>query len=179
MKKQLFSLLLIFCVSFLSAQKLKPLPDCKDMKEKIVTIQKSFDKLAETFKGKETGKEGSSTIYSSDFRLCGENGVLIEYKGEYGYKNLTFKFVFKLSQYNSERVDFDVWGEKILAELKQVFGKWYFEKTQNWDEDGNATFYTFSEKGDSSSTIKKNVRLYTFAGGDLRSIELEFRHCCQ
>ena len=183
MKKQFFFLLFIFFGAILSAQEKIPLPDCKDMNEKIGTIQKSFDKLLETFRNKEAGKVGSETssstetTYSSDFKLCNEKGVLIQLKGKSWY-DITFEFKFEMSKYNfSNRENFKKRSWEILKILNQNFTKWDYNRTEDNDEGVRAVYYSFSKEGDSNdSGIKKEVMLNTFAEGDyIFSFKLKFK----
>ena len=183
MYKPYLFLLFTFCGTFLAAQEKKPLPDCKDMNEKIITIQKSFDKLLETFRNKEAGKVGiettssTETTYSSDFNLCGEKGALIQLKGKSWY-DVTLEFTFEMSKYNfSDRENFHKRSWEILKILNQIFTKWHYNSTKDQDEDVKAMYFTFSEGDDSNDdSIKKEVMLNTFAEGDyIYSFKLKFK----
>jgi len=179
MKKESLFLLFIFSNIFLYGQDLKPLPDCKDLKEKVVAIYKYFDKLPETFKDKETEKKGSRVFYSTQLSLCGVNGFMAEDTGTYSregkmvfQRSWILQFVLKKNEYNTTRVAFNEWTEKILEVLKQVFVNWEYDF--NSESNGSMTYHSFIEKTGTGSSIKKEVDLDIYSYSDNLSMNLIF-----
>src|ERR1700741_1458021 len=80
MKKTLWIISFLLYAGFISGQELKPLPDCKDMKEQIMAIKGSFDKLL-TYKDKEIERTASHTLYSTKYKFCDTTGLVRQYKG--------------------------------------------------------------------------------------------------
>ena len=120
MKKISFLLPYIFSSTLLLAQK-KPLPECNDMKEKIILIQQSFDKLLETFKSGDKPMDGSDAnlvYYNTRFKLCGQTASLSESK-----KQVFFQFSFDDTEYSGTAEDFNNFESRILMVLQEVFGK--------------------------------------------------------
>jgi hypothetical protein len=179
MKKQFLFLLLFFFVSFISAQELKPLPDCKDMKEKIDSIRESlvklsFEKLTEAFKGNLIEKDGNEMLYTSENKLCAENGTLAVIKDTYGW-DFILKFEFNSRKYKASIEDFNSWGLKFLEPIKQVFDKWDLMEYPSAANNGNVPFYVFTEKVAAGSPIKRYVSLKKYVKGDNVSFELVFQ----
>jgi hypothetical protein len=158
------------CLISLSVKTQQPLPDCKDMKEKIVTIQNSLDKLM-SFKKTETGKNGSETVYSSDFEFCVKKASVKEEN-----QSITLQFDFKSEDYTADVYAFSNFKNKILEILKEVFVKWTKEQSENNEDEYRAITNYFYESGKSMFFTKNYIKLYTYITDDSRTFSLEFVH---
>ncbi len=168
MKKFLFYSLSFFII--ISAQAQQPLPDCKDMKEKIITVQNSLDKLM-SFKKTEKSKNARETVYNSDFELCGKKATVKEEN-----LSITLQFDFKSEDYSADVHTFSNFKNKILGVLKEVFAKWT-KKQSELDEDEFRTITDyFYETGDNMFFTKNYIKLYTYITDDERTFSLEFVH---
>jgi len=167
MKKISFLLPYIFSSTFLFAQK-KSLLECNDMKEKIILIQQSFDKLSETFKSSDKPMDGSDAdeiYYNTEFKLCGQTASLSESK-----KQVFFKFSFDDSEYSGTAEDFNNFENKILTVLREVFGKILDDKIVG---DGPDHFFLEPGKNNFSS------RTFIYIGVEHESqhvVKLNFRY---
>lgn len=172
MQKLFLTLLVISCGLFLPAQELKPLPDCKDLKEKIITIRQSFDQLLKTFGKTQKSRKDHRNVYSSDFLFCGETGILVEDSSTRLVNNekifsyeISLQFSFAKNDYNASSVSFSAWGQKILATVREVFVDWEYD----FESEGNGAmnYHSFSEKTKPGSAMNKEVDLdiYEFSTG--------------
>lgn len=159
------------------AQNKKSFPVCDDKHEKFTAIYNSFDKLLGSYKKKETGKEKNKIFYSSEFNLCGLDGVLTEEK----YSSATevvLSFRFKSSDYMASAKDLKSWGELLMQVLADVFGKWEFEQSSSSDAESNSKFYSFSEGKVIKGGKTKEVRFHIFEIDDVDAyvaLSLEFK----
>jgi hypothetical protein len=170
MKKIFLACIGLLTAHFLSGQGFKPVNDCKDLKDKILAIQKKYSKLAE-YKEAEIKKEGSTTIYSSKFSLCGNKSVIEDWKGD-----ITLKLEFNSTDYEGNIHDISISGQKVLTIIKEVFGKWKYEETKDNDEESNSTIYNFYESGNSDWEAKNYIKVHSFTMDDYRAFSIEFVH---
>lgn len=172
MRKPILLLPLLFTSTFLAAQELKPLPDCNELKEKIITIRQSFDHLLKTFGKMQKSKKDHRTVYSSDFLLCSEMGRLIEdsfttmmnNETKHRYE-ISLQFSFVKNDYKASSSEFKAWWQKILAAVREVFADWEYD----FESEGNGAmnYHSFSEKTKPGSAMNKEVELdiYEFSTG--------------
>lgn len=170
MKNIFLAFIALLNVYFLPGQGFKPVTDCKDLKDKILSIQKSYSKL-EGYKEAEIKKEGSTTIYSSKFSLCGNKSVIEDWKGD-----ITLKLEFNSKDYEGNIHDISISGQKVLTIIKEVFGKWNYEETKDNDEESNSTIYSFYESGNSDWQAKNYIKVQSFSMDDYRAFSIEFVH---
>jgi hypothetical protein len=170
MKKLSLALIFLLTAHFLSGQGFKPVTDCKDLKDKILSIQKTYNNLA-GYKEAEIKKEGSTTFYSSKFSLCGNKSVIEDRSGD-----ITLKLEFNSTDYEGNIHDISISGQKVLTIIKEVFGKWKFEETRKNDDESNSTIYIFYESGNSDWEAKNYIKVHSFSMDDYRAFSIEFVH---
>lgn len=150
-------LLVILCMGIFPApaQPSSAQPGCPDLKNKLISIRQSFDKLPGIFIVKESGSSNNSVTYSSDFNLCGKKGVLVKDSvAATGKFRFSLNFEFEKKQYTIEQAGFKHWHKDILDTLRQVLPEWEYEYDS--EENGSMVYHIFSEtKKNDPGIIKK------------------------
>ncbi len=174
MKKYCCLFLVCFLPRFLSAQELPSLPACADIKEKLISISKSFENLLPAFKDKELEKNDDHTIYSSLLSLCDKKAEILERKPGIAAYSVVLYFKFISSAYATNQTRFQQKEQQVLKAMKEVFGKWKFEEES--EENRSLVYYSFTDKPDPYTGFTRSVILNTTHMADYSEFMLTFSY---
>jgi len=124
------------------------------MREKIIIIDNSFDKLLTTFGGRETEKTADHTSWSSEFKLCDQSGKLIERRKEADKYSIMFQFSFETK---TDLMAFRFKNQQLLNMLKEIYSQWKYDEDS--EENRSLVYYSFADGVKSSSGFKRSVIL--------------------
>ncbi|MBL7724747.1 MAG: hypothetical protein JNK27_11390 [Chitinophagaceae bacterium] len=168
-------LLVILCMGIFpaSAQLSLAPPGCPDLKEKLISIRQSYDKLPGVYIVKESGSSNYPVTSSSDFSICGKKGILIKDSvAGSGKFHFSLNFEFEKKQYTIEQTGFKRWHQDILDTLRQVFPEWEYEYDS--EENGSMVYHIFSETKKKEPGVIKKIQLYIRNEGNNSSFTLRF-----
>lgn len=168
-------LLVILCMGIfrVSAQPSSALPGCPDLKEKLIYIRQSLDKLPGIFMVKESGSSNYPATATSDFNICGKKGILVKDSvAATGKFRFSLNFEFEKSEYTIEQTGFKRWQQNILDTLREVFLAWKYEYDS--EENGSMLYHIFSETKKNDPGIIKKIQLDIYHRGDNSSFTLRF-----
>lgn len=173
MKKLPLLVILYMGIFQASAQPSSAQPGCPDLKEKLIYIHQSLDKLPGIFMVKESGSSNYPATVTSDFNICGKKGIHVKDSvAATGKFRFSLNFEFEKSEYTIEQTGIKRWQQNILDTLREVFLAWEYEYDS--EENGSMLYHIFSETKKNDPGIIKKIQLDIYNRGDNSSFTLRF-----